>query len=373
MSIENIKEGKITESALVELFGSESQKKSYEDNGRFIGSYKTALFKKLSRHCEIREVKKNKNGEKLYIITKVYDYPLPANFSKMQKSIYKYIVPLILNSLINGHDKNNSIEITVGKWAREINMVNNNYALVKYNREDSSKETQIRLDTINEFYDRADHMINWYITNALDYLKSAGLIIWREVNRITVEKIDGKPTVDHNGNVKVDIDLITHRASKDEIEFYFQCVAIADKEADIENAGERYYSKKSQRFQEILRRELYTRKIKYVYSTYEAYYVHLDKCKALLEHFDDVSSKHLIDDFNREFSRMIIENAGKRFEKNAMKYPYKNKQDYLSLFECLCEITIDNQSKYLGEQIRKRDMDDNYNLLITHKHNEVGE
>ena len=227
----NIKPGIITEKELVELFGSQSQKKSFYEKGRLAGSYRTALFKKLNKYCTIKELKKKKDGENLYKITEVYKYPLPANYDKMQKSIYKYIVPLILNSLINGHDKNNSIEITVGKWAREINMINHNYNLVKYNREDTSKEVQIRLDTINEFYDKADHMINWYISNALDYLKSAGLIIWREVNQVTIEESDNKSIIDCDGNVEVNINLRTHQASKEEMEYYSQCIAIADKEA----------------------------------------------------------------------------------------------------------------------------------------------
>lgn len=363
----NIKTGIISESELVNLFGSEAQKKSYLEKGKFIGTYKTALFKKLNKYCEIKSVKKKNSNENLYKITQVYDYPLPANYDKMQKSIYKYIVPLILNSLINGHDKNNSIEITVGKWAREINMINHNYSLVKHNREDTSSETQIQLDTINEFYDKADHMINWYISNALDYLKSAGLIIWREVNQVTVEESDNKSVIDCDGNISVNVNLTTHQASKEEMEYYAQCIAIADKEAGIENAGERYYSKKAKPFQNVLKRELYKRKIKYIYGAYEAYYINLDKCKSLLSHFEDISSDKLIDNFNKEFSDMIIKNAGERFEKNAMKYLYNSKNEYQLSFESLCEITIDNKTEYLGKRIKEKNNDDVYNLQITHK------
>ena len=127
---ETFKIGIISEHELVELYGSEAQKKSYFDNGRFIGSYKTALFKKINKYCDVKPIKRKNQIENMYKIIKVYKYPLPSNYDKMQKSLYKYIVPLILNSLINGHDKNNSIEITVGKWAREINMINRNYNLI---------------------------------------------------------------------------------------------------------------------------------------------------------------------------------------------------------------------------------------------------
>lgn len=369
MDKNSIKTGFITEAKLVELYGSPAQKKSYKEKGHFVSSYKSNLLKKVSKYCKIEETNEKKDGTNLYNITQVYNIPLPSNFDKMNKSLYQYIVPLILNSLINGHDKNNSIEITVGKWAREINMVNQNYNLVKFNREDTSTETQIQLDTINEFYDKADHAINYYISNALDYLKSAGLIIWREVNRITVEESDGTTIIDHDGNISLNINLITHQASKEEMDYYSQCIAIADKEAKIDSAGERYYSKKAPIFQNALKRELYKRKIKFVYSTYEAYYVHLDRCQALLDHFEGFNAKKFLDKFNQEFSDMLIENAGNRFDKNTkatLRSLYKNRGEYELAFGSLCDITINNETEYLGKRIQKKTNDDNYTLQITH-------
>ena len=356
-----IKKGKLTEKKLVELYGSEAQKKSYKENGRFVSNYKKTLLTKMSRYCTIKDL-----GDRTYKITNVYDYPLPANFNKMTKSLYQYIVPLLLTNLINGHDENNKIDITVGKWAREINMVNKNYNLVKYNKEDTSKETQCSLDTINEFYDKADDMIEWYITNALDYLKSAGLIIWREVYRVSEEISSGESVIDEHGNIHVDISIKSHQASEDEMNYYSHCVSIADKAARIENAGERYYSKKSKLFGEVLKRELYKKKIKCVFKTYEAYYVNLDKCNFVLDQFGDFQTDNLIGEFNEEFTKMLIENAGKRFDKNPNKYiSYSEKDDYTLCFQNLCEITIDKNTEYLGHRIREKTIDDDYSLKIT--------
>lgn len=356
-----IKKGKLTEKKLVELYGSEAQKKSYKENGRFVSNYKKTLLTKMSRYCTIKDL-----GDRTYKITNVYDYPLPANFNKMTKSLYQYIVPLLLTNLINGHDENNKIDITVGKWAREINMVNKNYNLVKYNKEDTSKETQCSLDTINEFYDKADDMIEWYITNALDYLKSAGLIIWREVYRVSEEISSGESVIDEHGNIHVDISIESHQASEDEMNYYSHCVSIADKAARIENARERYYSKKSKLFGEVLKRELYKKKIKCVFKTYEAYYVNLDKCNFVLDQFGDFQTDNLIGEFNEEFTKMLIENAGKRFDKNPNKYiSYSEKDDYTLCFQNLCEITIDKNTEYLGHRIREKTIDDDYTLKIT--------
>lgn len=361
MDKSNIRKGKITEKKLVELYGSDSQKKSYEDNGRFVSNYKKTLLTKMSRYCNIEEL-----GNRMYKITKVYDYPLPANFNKMNKSLYQYIVPLLLTNLINGHDENNKIDITVGKWAREINMVNRNYNLVKYNREDASKETQYSINTINEFYDKADDMIEWYITNALDYLKSAGLVIWREVYRVKEEISSGENTIDENGNVHVDISIDNHQASEDEMTYYSKCVSIADKAAKIENASERYYSKKSKLFGEVLKRELYKKKIKCVFKTYEAYYVNLDKCNFVLKQFGKFKTDNLIGEFNKEFTNMLVGNAEKRYEKYPDKYiSYAAKDDYTLCFQSLCEITVDKNTEYLGSRIKEKTLDDDYTLQIT--------
>ena len=357
----NIKKGKISEKKLVDLYGSDAQKKSYKEYGRFIGNYKKTLLTKMSRYCNIEDL-----GDRTYRITKVYDYPLPSNFNKMTKSLYQYIVPLLLTNLINGHDENNKIDITVGKWAREINMVNKNYNLVKYNKEDTSKETQCSLDTINEFYDKADDMIEWYITNALDYLKSAGLVIWREVYRVNEEISSGKNIIDESGNIHVDISIDSHQASEDEMNYYSHCVSIADKAAKIENAGERYYSKKSKLFGEVLKKELYKKKIKCVFKTYEAYYVDLNKCNFILKQFGIFKMNNLISEFNKEFTDLLVGNAEKRFDKNPDKYfSYAEKNDYSLCFQNLCEITIDKNTEYLGNRIREKTIDDNYTLKIT--------
>ena len=358
-----IKTGKITEKELVETFGSDAQKKSYEKNGRFIGSYKNSLFKKINKYCLIKE-----NGRNTYEITEVYKFPLPTCFDKMKKSLYQYIVPLLLTSLINGHDENNKIDITIGKWAREIKMVNRNYNLVKYNKEDSSNEFQYPIDTIHDFYNKADDMIDWYITNALDYLKSAGLVIWRDVYRINVEASSDEINIDKDGNVYTDISIKSHQANEEEMEYYSKCVKVADSAAGIHNASERYYSKKAKRFNEALKEELYKRKIKCVYKTYEAYYVDLEKCKFILGMFGELNVESLIKDFNAEFTNMIVENAGKRFDRNPGNYFFCNgKDDYKLCFEGLCDVTINNDTEYLGNRIKEHSLTDDYVLKINGK------
>ena len=344
MAETKIKTGKIKEKKLVEMFASETIKKSYAEKGHFVSSQKKDLLEKVSRHCEIEDL-----GNQVYEIKNVYQYTLPATFKKMNKSLYQYICPLLIKSLIDGHDENHKIDITLGRWAREINMVNNNYSFIKYNRSGLSSKINCSIDTIDDFYDRADDMIERYIINALDYMKASGLIIWRDVYRVNQEVTNDSCTIDENGNVYVDITIDSHQASKKEMEFYSTCVGIADKEANIKNASERYYSNKAQKFNEVLKRELYKKKINCIYKTYEAYYTNLDKCKFILSRFGNIDWDNLIKCFNDDFTNMITENAGKRFDKNPDKYiEYESKDNYQLSFRGLCELTIGKDAEYLN-------------------------
>lgn len=90
MDTKNIKIGKITEEELVNLFGSDAQKKSYKEKGRFVSNCKNNLFKKVNKYCSIEEREKI-DGRRIYEITEVYEHPLPSNFNKMQVDdiIYK--------------------------------------------------------------------------------------------------------------------------------------------------------------------------------------------------------------------------------------------------------------------------------------------
>ena len=355
MEKEKITIGIISEKELVRLFGTPSAQKSYDENNRFVSGWKKKVLDKAARYCLIAD-----NGDRTYRIKSVYQYQIPTQFSKMSKSLYQYITPLILDMLIKGHDENNKITLTIGKWAREINMVNHNYDLVKYNKDETSKSIGYESEIINDFYDRSDDMIERYITNTLDYLKSSGHIIWREMYYVLQEHSVSTDVINTDGNVVVDIQLEQHPASDEEMEFYSKCIKVADEKANVKNASERYYSKKSKLWNRILKEELYKRKIKLVYKAYQAYYINLDKCKNLLKLFDHHNNiKLLVKKFTQEFSDMLVNNAVNRYDKNPSKYRiYQNKKNCVLCFSGLCDMVINPKTEYLKGRIKKNDTTD---------------
>lgn len=341
--LQKLKTGIIDEKKLVTLFATPTIKQNYKKNGHFIHNDKYRLLEKARKFCEITD-----NKDRTFTITKVYENMLPTNFSKMNNDLYKYICPLILSSLINEHDENNKITLTIGLWAREIKMVNQNYELIKHYPVQVEDEFKLLSGVVYDFCSKCDNTIDHYIIQALKYLQSAGLIIWREV--YFVQPIT--PTIEKNGVTYIaDKTPPRKQATEEDMEFYARCVETSDKRANIKNGQERYYSKKSGLFRRVLLDELSKGGIQYIYKSYEAYYVHLDKCKNVLKEFDydEVNS---IKQFNKEFSDKLLTNAQKR---NLKKKFSLLKSEYLENYTDLCEIAIDNETECQRRRVLKLD------------------
>lgn len=339
----NIKPAKYSEQKIVEMFASPKQLEEYKAKQALTPKQRERLMDKAERYCKITY-----SGNKKYVVSKIHPYPLPAKWALMNKPLYKDIAPLLLHNLINGHDENNAITLTIGKWARELRMVNQNYSLVKSNKEDSAELLDMDIDTIFDFYDKADAAMEYYILNALSFLKTALCVYWTEVHYVVEEITDNTNVVDENGNITPSIKLQTRIATEEEMDFYTTCMEVADNELGITTDKERYYSKKSIEWSRIVRRELYKRGIKLVYKAYKGYYMHLDRCKYLLDQFDQKTQEELHTELAEDFAKHIIENSEKRYEKSSEKY----NSSYCEYFAGLCDVVINPKTEFLGGSIQ---------------------
>lgn len=352
------------------MFATPSQKTKYYQKNRFIGVGKNTLLNEVNRWCKIIDL-----GNKQYEITEVYKYPKHKSLSKVKKGLYQYITPLVLSNLIDGHDQNNKITLTIGKWARQIKMTNSNYNLIKYNRCNASNELKLKIESIDEFYDKSESMINDYITNTLKYLEQMGLIVWRKVVLVKKEVINSNNIiVTEDKQINTDLIIDIHQATEEEMDYYARCMEIADNEANILNKSERYYSSKANHYNTALLRELHKKNITMIYSTYEVYYIHLDKCKNILNEFNNLQESNLVEKFNKEFSDLILNNADLRFDKNTYKYldkGYSDKADFKYDLSNLCDIVINNKTEYLGNRINQSTYEEQYSLKFNVKHEKV--
>ena len=333
--------GIISEKELVKTFGTKKQIAVYEDNDKFIGCGKATILRNARQYCDVADL-----GNRQYEISNIKEIPMTKAYARIHDDLYKYICPLLLKRLVT---EEKPMTFTMGHWAREISMVNENYPLVKYNMDEAIMNITPLKGTpkslLIDYYNCADSMVYSYMTQALKYLSDLGLVIWREVYMISTKKIKSSKIV--CGEVKVELETETHQASEEEMDFYAKCVGKADYINNIKEncTNERYYSEKSKRWAKSLQTLLEKKHIDKVYKSYEVYSTSYEKCRKVLNMYKTQNQSVLIDKFNIAFTDRLNENAGNRYLKNPDKYDKQMLDDddkYLDGYANIAEFTIDD-------------------------------
>lgn len=119
--------GSLTTLELVELFGTEKQKASYEKSKKLNNKTKEAILKEASRQMELEQYKEGR--QVLYKIIKIYDEvkPIETNGYIERSETVPLIQALVLHMLSN---ENGTIILTSNRLAMYINMVNSNYKVI---------------------------------------------------------------------------------------------------------------------------------------------------------------------------------------------------------------------------------------------------
>lgn len=328
----------LTEKRLVYLFAPPSIQERYKSKGRFEDKDKKRVLKEASRFCDIVDKTNRK-----YYVRKVYDATQPSNFNKMNKELYQYICPLILKLILkDSTDDVNKYVSTAGVIAKEIKMVNKNYRTIKNNAK-LFKE-QLNLDkhpkAFYDFYSHCDALIEYYILHSLDYLQNAGLVEYHEVYMLKTTNV-----VNLNGNLYSSTRSLIPFEMNDKYRASFdEAVQTADVLADIQRPSERYYSSKACKFKSNLKKELEKRSIAFVYKAYYIHYLSGDRCDEVLNMFNQYNS---IDNFNAEFRSKLVNNATTR----SKNYDNDEANAYWSIFNRLCDITVDNKARNVEEYL----------------------
>jgi len=207
-----IKIGIIETCQLVEIFGTQKNKEYYSTKHMLSPSSKKSILEKASRYCKITDLS---NGK--FQISKVYTTPKPATLKKLQSGIYQHMTPLILLKILNGHDENNKVIFPLLDWALHIDMINQNYKPMKYNQFNTSEYLDIDIPIVNEFFEKVDENIRYYIENCLEYLRKADVLVWYKVPMLrkrVVERLDS-----NNKDINIKCSYIDVRATDEEIKF----------------------------------------------------------------------------------------------------------------------------------------------------------
>lgn len=311
---------------------------------RFVSSQKQTVLKQARRECEIEDL-----GNRRYNISKVYKYPVPKNFDKMNTGLHQYLTPLILMNLIAAkiYEVEN-ISFTCTKWYKMIDMINDNYINMKRNIEYAKDRIAVGKAALADYFDTTDDTLIYYFKKSLEYLRDANIFNFQEINWVCVREIE--KTKDESNNKdkhNIKINHVHRRATHEEMEFVRQCdqTACFFAEIDVDDNTERFYGKNSHKYLKYYKQLLLEKDILFCYKAYEIYSTDKDieRCYKLLNSFDIKDENFLVSTLNTTFRKNIIVNVEKRIETNSKKYRFSSKRDmreFISDYRKITEWTI---------------------------------
>lgn len=331
-----LEEGKIyKEVDLVELIGTEKQKEAYRKEGCFSGSRKGTFLKRLDRLCKYKEYKGRR-----YRITEVFKYPLPVKFDKMCSSLYQYIIPELLNILLNTDGYRATF--TLDEWAMHMNMIKREYHNYKFNQEILATRTQQDIERVKDFYLHSTNTLRRYFLQSIEYLRSQCDVHMYIIGKVYITH----KLVDAEGNI-VDFSEVRD-ATEDERILYEGLLRELDKEFHIKNDGERYYSNKSVDYLKELKKRLQDSGIDMFYKAYELHAMRPEKMRILLDQIENFGTNNT-QTLDIAYTELLVDNSGKRYDKDIIggkyKKMYPSAQVYKDIVKEFCNITIVNDNQ----------------------------
>lgn len=180
--LQTVKKGEYTTAQIVEIFGNETHKRYMRDIGRLNnGKQRNDILQDAKRFCKIKI-----NYWKKFVISEVYEYPIPKNFKRRNNELHRYVTPLILNSLISSVEAESSSVLL-------SDLVNSFYIKEKRDLISIQQKKKIlnnypfNCEIIQRYNIEYHNLLNHYIQDTLGFLTALEII-----------KVDGR-----NDSVKV--------------------------------------------------------------------------------------------------------------------------------------------------------------------------
>jgi len=149
------------------------------DEKMAVGGSKKYQLKEFERYF-----KYHKSGNK-FIIDEIYDNPLEKietrGGANNVTEYTKYIENLILDLLVQGGNTKQGfgrVFLSKNQLFKEFNMINDNYVFCKRRIPKLSKFMNINKETVEEWYDLNDDMLERNLNQALNSLENQSLISW---------------------------------------------------------------------------------------------------------------------------------------------------------------------------------------------------
>lgn len=307
---------KIGNKELIELFGSDEQKLTFNRTKKVTTNMKNCILNKVK--CEYSIVNDLGRG-KYEIDGKIEGGTLIPN-SKIKNEIYSKLIPVILLNVLNYHENDVVFRLsTVSIYGRH-NFINaNNYVGIRDRKKTASEILDLDEVNIHSFFSHVDDSLKYYMENTLNTLQAMGLI---RVNKLLYVKkvnhsikIDGDDTV-HSKKIEFGV-----RISAEVEQKIINIESLLDDKYGIVEKKDRYYSDKSKNY--LKDRSLMLRDINIdkVYYCYEVLCLNKKEIINIVDFykFKESNIPQLCKEFSDNFIKSVIKNATNRmYKKNTL-------------------------------------------------------
>ncbi len=383
--MKKIKLGKLNTKELVNIFGTTNIKNRIKKGGFLGGNDKESILNRARKFCEIEDLGQGKfNITKIHNLNKIDTDEL---LSPLLKGLSQYLTPLILIKLLTEQDENYKIILPFLGWAKRFEIINDNYPLLKYHQEKSSKYLQINEDTMFDFFEKMDDSIKYFLEKILKILGNKSGLDLIEVDSITMVRKMIRNQIDVNDEIKFDCGYIDEIISDEDRKFVIDCENIAKEEAGITRNKEKFYGYKSYVYKNKLKKLLKKRKILFTYSAYNIFCKNKKEIKNILSKFEssiDYKDENYIKTINNIFIEYAEDKAKKvskresnkrekalnNYDTNPEEISYiKNfrlAEAYINDFKTLSSLTIPKDVKSLKDEIKitLEDIANEFNISI---------
>jgi len=336
--LDNIHTGEINNKQLVELFGTDKQKEIFIKDKKLNSGVKKRLLTKAQKYCDIEDLTQGK-----YLIHKVYTTDINDAIIPLKKGLSKYLTPLILDKLLNDQDENYKITLSLLGWARQLEMINDNYPFIKYNQEKSSEYLNMDIKIVYDYFERMDECMKYHLNKCLSKLSNK-----RELNLIEYDSVTmvQKTNIITERNENGGFDIICNPPmneiiSDEDRKFVIDCEIEAELKAGITKPQEKFYGLTSIIYNKELKRLLSKRNISFTYNAYNIFCKNKKLVKQALSNFNtEIDEQSFIQEFHENFLEYIENKATLR-----QKQEFKNQEENIKKLSESIETNDNQESK----------------------------
>ena len=279
------------EETLVSLFCTPKQILKYIENGYFVSSNKKTFIKTYERYCRLKPI-----GKKKYLVVSINDVALPHYFNKMIEGKYLYICFKLLSFFLESQ----YTVFSYGQLCRKSNLFADSYVISKIltsnkdNLSSTDYEFYKRFEIKNErelqkVYKNYDKSCYKTIDNALkylsydcDYIKVNKTVV---VKRIVVKNdinTKDEEVKDSEFVVKNIVTELIRVATDEDLKIIKNAETQVDKDLNITELKERYFSDKSKKWKKEVKKILSKYGLEFYYNSFSVSIVDENLAKKLL-------------------------------------------------------------------------------------------